>query len=222
MVDGKLFAVLTGDLVGSSRFEIETKRDDVLSVLKDSFKKVESPGIIASHFAIHRGDSFQGVLSRPEEALKTAIMIRTNLLSNPIEKNIRLDARIAIGLGKIEYLPRDKVGEGDGEAFRNSGMELDRMKKGERNLTIKTPWPETDKELQTECALLNALSHRWTREQAEAIMYQVQGYTQDEIAKQLKISQSAVFQRLRTGGSWAVQALLERFKEIIQYKAMNL
>ncbi|MDF1557764.1 MAG: SatD family protein [ANME-2 cluster archaeon] len=222
MSSEKIFAVLTGDLVGSSRFEIGTQRDDVLSILKDSFTKVESPDIIASHFAIHRGDSFQGVLSMPEEALKAAIMIRANLLSNPMEKNIRLDARIAIGLGKIEYLPEDKVGEGDGEAFRNSGMELDRMKKGERNLTIKTPWPQTDKELQTECALLNALIHRWTREQAEAIMYQVQGYTQEEIAKKLKISQSAVFQRLRTGGSWAVQAFLERFKAIVQYKGLDL
>lgn len=222
MTDGKIFAVLTGDLVGSSRFEIETKRDEVLSILKDSFRKVESPGIIASHFAIHRGDSFQGVLFSPEDALKAAIIIRTNLLSNPIEKNIRMDARIAIGLGKIEYLPEDTVGEGDGEAFRNSGMELDRMKKGERNITIKTPWTETDAELKTECALFNALSHRWTREQAEAILYQVHGYTQDEIAKKLNISQSAVFQRLRTGGSWAVQAFLERFKAIVQYKVENL
>jgi predicted DNA-binding protein YlxM (UPF0122 family) len=222
MVNGKIFAVLTGDLVGSSRFEIETQRDEVLSILKDSFSKVEPPDIIASHFAIHRGDSFQGVLFMPEEALKAAILIRANLLSHPIGKNIRLDARIAIGLGKIEYMPEDRVGEGDGEAFRNSGMELDGMKKGERNLTIKTPWPETDKELQTECALLNALIHRCTREQAEAIMYQVQGYTQEEIAKKLKISQSAVFQRLRTGGSWAVQAFLERFKEIIQYKVEDL
>ncbi|MCL7413041.1 MAG: SatD family protein [ANME-2 cluster archaeon] len=221
MTDGKIFAVLTGDLVGSSRFEIETKRDEVLSILKDSFKKVES-SIIASHFAIYRGDSFQGVLSSPEEALKAALIIRTNLLSNPIEKNIRMDARIAIGLGKIEYLPEDKVGEGDGEAFRNSGMELDRMKKRERNLTIKTPWPDIDTELQTECALFNALSHRWTREQAEAILYQVQGYTQDEIAKKLNISQSAVFQRLRTGGSWAVQIFLERFKAVIQYKVKDL
>lgn len=222
MVNKKIFAVLTGDLVGSSRFKLEKQRDEVLSILKDSFIKVESPDIIACHFAIHRGDSFQGVLSRPEEALKAAIIIRTNLLSRFLETKTRLDARIAIGIGKIDYLPENQVGEGDGEAFRNSGVELDKMKKGEQNLTIKTPWPEINKELQTESALINAIIYRWTKEQAEAIMYQIQGYTQEEIAKKLEISQSAVFQRLRTGGAWAVQAFLERYEAIIQYKVVDL
>ncbi|HUV83479.1 MAG TPA: SatD family protein [archaeon] len=221
MVKEKMFAVLTGDLIGSSRFNIEKQRDEVLSILKDSFNKIESPEITASHFAIHRGDSFQGVLSRPEEALKAAIIIRASLLSKPLEK-IRLDARIAIGMGKIDYFPVDQVGEGDGEAFRYSGMELDKMKKGERNLTIKTPWPEMNEELQTECALLNALIYRWTKEQAEAIMYQIQGYKQEEIAEKLEISQSAVFQRQRNGGAWAVQAFLERFKVMVKYKVVDL
>jgi predicted DNA-binding protein YlxM (UPF0122 family) len=218
----RIFAVLTGDLVGSSRFKIEKQRDEVLSILKDSFIKVESSDIIASSFAIHRGDSFQGVLSRPEQALKAAIIIRTNLLSRSLETKNRLDARIAIGIGKIDYLPGDKVGEGDGEAFRYSGMELDKMKKGEQNLTIKTPWPEINQELKTECALINAIIYRWTKEQARAILYQIQGYTQEEIAKELKISQSAVFQRLRTGGVWAVQAFLARYESMIQYKVVDL
>lgn len=222
MADKKIYAVLTGDLVGSSRFKLEKQREEVLSILKDSFDMIESPDIIASHFSIHRGDSFQGVLSKPEEALKVAIIIRANLLSKSGVKNNRLDARIAIGIGKIDYLPENQVGEGDGEAFRNSGIELDKMKKGARNLTIKTPWLETNKELQTECALFNALIHRRTNEQLEAIMYQVQGNTQKEIANILEISQSAVFQRLRNGGAWAVQAFLERFKEIIQYKVVDL
>lgn len=222
MANEKIFAVLTGDLVGSSRYKIDKQRDEVLSILKNSFNKIESPDIVASRFAIYRGDSFQGVLSRPEEALKAAIIIRANLLSKPFEKNIHLDARIAIGVGKIDYLPGDKVGEGDGEAFRSSGMELDKMKKRERNLTIKTPWPEINEELQTECALLNALIQRWTKEQAKAILYQIQGYTQEEIAKNLEISQSAVFQRLRTGGAWALQAFLRRYKGIIQYKVVDL
>jgi len=222
MVNDKIFAVLTGDLVGSSRFKTEEQRNEVLSILKDSFLKIKPSDIIASRFTIHRGDSFQGVLRSPEEALKAAIFIRASLLSNHLEKKKRLDARIAIGVGKIDYLPDDQVGEGDGEAFRNSGIELDKMKKGERCLTIKTPWTGINEELQINCALLDALIHRWTKEQAEATMYQIQGYTQEEIAKKLKISQSAVFQRLKGGGSWAIQLFLERYKMIVKYKVTNL
>jgi len=35
----------------------------------------------------------------------------------------------------------------------------------------------------------------------------------------LQISQPAVFQRLKTGGYWAVQAFLEHFEVIIQERA---
>jgi len=67
---------------------------------------------------IFRGDSFQGVLSRPDEALNAALIIRASLLSKFKGKRTRLDSRIAIGIGKIDYLPLDQAGEGDGEAFR--------------------------------------------------------------------------------------------------------
>lgn len=212
----KIYAVLTGDLIGYSKFKIE-EREKILSILKDSFIKIGS-NIIASPFRVYRGDSFQGVLSRPDDALTATIIIRANLLSAFKGKKSRLDARIAIGIGTIDYLPADQVGEGDGEAFRYSGMELDRMKKGEQNLIVKTPWSEIDEELRTECALLDALIQRWTKEQAEAILYQIRGSTQEEIAEILSISQPAVFQRLRTGGYWAIQTFLKRFKAMMQYK----
>jgi predicted DNA-binding protein YlxM (UPF0122 family) len=217
MDNRKIYAVLTGDLIGSSRFKIEEQRDEVLSILKDSLNKIESTDVIELPFTIHRGDSFQGVLSSPEEALKAAITIRASLLSTFKGKKGRLDTRIAIGIGRIEYLSRTQVGEGDGEAFRNSGMELDTMKKGERNLVIKTPWHDINEELKTECVLLDALIKRWTKEQSEAILYHIEGATQDEIAKKLNIKQSAVSQRLKTGSFRAVHEFLERYKAIIQY-----
>ncbi|HMB46255.1 MAG TPA: hypothetical protein VKL21_10575, partial [Candidatus Methanoperedens sp.] len=103
---------------------------------------------------------------------------------------------------------------------------------------VRTPWAEINEELRTECALLDALIQRWTKEQAEAILYQIQrpkfnvfpsiaqedlehskqGLTQVETAKILNISQSAVFQRLKIAGYWAVQVFLEHFKMIIQDK----
>jgi hypothetical protein len=241
METGKIYAVLTGDLIGSSRFRIQ-QREEVLSNLKDSFQEI-SPDFIASPFVIFRGDSFQGVLARPGEALKAALIIRASLLSKYKGKRTRLDARIAIGIGTIDYLPPDQAGEGDGEAFRNSGPELDKMKKGEQNLILRTPWAEINEELRTECALLDVLIQRLTKEQAEAIVYQLQKkfvvgttspqhkdlksqyqvliheiITQEDIAKILNISQSALSQRLKTGGFWAIQVFLERFKVIIQNK----
>jgi len=215
----KIYAVLTGDLVGYSRYKTKDRKE-VLLHLKDSFRKLP-PDITASKFWVFRGDSFQGILSRPEEALEAALIIRSSLMSRYKGKSSRLDARIAIGLGTVDYLPR-KVGEGDGEAFRNSGMELDGMKKSGKNLIIKTPWKELNDELRTECALLDAVIDRWTREQAEAIMYQIMGSTQEEIARKLKISQPAVFHRLRTCGYRAIQEFLLRYKDAVKYKIGDL
>lgn len=219
MPNKKIYAVLTGDLVGYSRYKPKDRKE-VLLHLKDSFKKLPLD-ITASKFWVFRGDSFQGILSRPEEALKAALIIRSSLVSRYKGKRSRLDARIAIGIGTVDYLPR-RVGEGDGEAFRNSGMELDGMKKSEKNLIVKTPWKELNDELSTECALLDAVIERWTKEQAEAIMYQIMGLTQEEIARILKISQPAVFHRLRTCGSRAVQEFLKRYKDAIKYNVGDL
>lgn len=128
------------------------------------------------------------------------------------------------------------------------------MKKGGQNLIIRTPWSEINEELRTECALFDALIQRWTKEQAEAILFQIlfqiqepelfllkiaamahdighatahedlqrSKQTQKGIAKILSISQPALSQRLKTGGYWAVQAFLERFKMIIQGKVREV
>ena len=219
MPNKKIYAVLTGDLVGYSRYKTKDRKE-VLLHLKDSFKKLPLDST-ASKFWVFRGDSFQGILSRPEEALKAALTIRSFLVSRYKGKRSRLDARIAIGIGTIDYLPR-RVGEGDGEAFRNSGMELDGMKKSEKNLIVKTPWKERNDELITECALLDAVIERWTKEQAEAIMYQIMGLTQEEMARILRISQPAVFHRLRTCGSRAVQEFLMRYEAAVKYNVEDL
>ncbi len=219
MSEGKIYAVLTGDLIGYSRFNPKD-REKVLWILTAAFGKVP-PGMIASKFHIFRGDSFQGVLSMPDEALLAALIIRSGLISGSIGKSHRIDTRIAIGLGTIDRLGK-RPGEGDGEAFRNSGKGLDGMKKGDHNITALTPWKELNNELRAECALLDALIMRWSREQAEAVMYHIMGQTQEEIARSLDISQPAVFQRLRTGGMKAVQEFLQRYRETIKYNAGDL
>lgn len=219
MNEGKIYAVLTGDLIGYSRFKPKD-REKVLWILTAAFGKLPHD-MIASKFHIFRGDSFQGVLSMPDEALLAALIIRSGLISGFSGKSHRIDTRIAIGLGTIDSLGKI-AGEGDGEAFRNSGKGLDSMKKGDHNITALTPWKELNNELRAECALLDALIMRWSKEQAEAVMYHIMGQTQEEIARSLNISQPAVFQRLKTGGMRAVQEFLQRYRETIKYNTGNL
>jgi hypothetical protein len=212
-----LYAVITGDIVGSSKLTIK-QRVHFLEILKTSFTNIEKifPGIIRSPFEIHRGDSFQGVLSGPENALSVSIIIRVNLRESFKTQRRRkaLDARIAIGIGSIDFLPNGRGTEGDGEAFRLSGPVLDEMK-GDRRLIIRTPQESIHEELDTECALLDALINKWSIEQVQAILCQIRGLTQKETAKELYISQPAVLLRLKGAGSWAYELFLERYNQLI-------
>lgn len=212
-----LYAVITGDIVGSSKFSI-SQRSQLLSVLKDSFGTIEKvfPGTIHAPFEIHRGDSFQGVLSNPEIALSAALVIRAVLrgMGSVQSRRKAWDARMAVGIGSIDFLPDGRGTEGDGEAFRHSGPVLDKMK-GDRRLLIRTPWDSVNAEFETACALLDAIIHRWSGEQAMAIFCQIVGLTQESTAKRLGISQPAVRLRLQGAGGWAIDEFLKRYKRRI-------
>jgi len=211
------YAVITGDIVRSSDIDSDERRH-LLDLLKDSFASVEEifPGILHSPFEIHRGDSFQSVLIRPEQALGAAIIIRIKLRGGFLTpKGLKkIDARMAIGIGTVDFLPDGHGGEGEGEAFRLSGPYLDRMK-GDRRLSINTPQKEVNAELDTECNLFDVLINKWTKEQAQVILLQIRKFTQEISATELQISQPAVRLRLKGAGGWAVEKFLQRYTHLV-------
>lgn len=219
MSNRELYAVVTGDIVGSSRLN-PSQRSLLLSVLKSSFKIIEDIRptlvLVRSPFEIHRGDSFQGVLSKPELALHAVIIIRANLryAFETKQRRYALDTRIAVGIGQIDFLPAGRGPEGDGEAFQSSGPILDTMK-GDQRLLICTPWQAINAELDVECALFDALVNRWSAEQAQAILGQIRGLTQERAAEEFGISQPAVRQRLKSAGGRAVEELCRRYEQLI-------
>jgi hypothetical protein len=234
MLNKTLYAVITGDLVGSSKFEID-EREAIVSILKGIFHQIPS-WYFRAPFKIFRGDSFQGVLENPEDALTISVFIRAGLLSKYGSSRHRLDARLSIGVGTVDYLSRDNPGEGDGAAFRSSGLGLDAMNEDRRRLSFSTPWKCVDDELSVECSLLDAIINRWTPEQAEIVQLRtnfpgkpdhqaVQNkrslVTQREIASKLGISQSAVVQRLDNAGHRAVDDFIQRYGVLIKENIIN-
>lgn len=212
-----LWAVLTGDIVGYSRTE-RSQRRRIVDALKASLQQVDAvlPSQAGFRFQMYRGDSFQGVMGEPQSALRAAVLIRAGLRSKvrPVRRRLAPDCRIAIGIGAIDSPPRKAVSEGDGEAFRRSGPALDSMK-GDRRLLVNSPWPEVDRELAAECALLDLLVGRWSPQQAEAMIAHLRGVTQADTAKMMGISQPAVVSRLKAAGGSAVEGLCERYEYVV-------
>ncbi|WP_214084013.1 SatD family protein [Methanoculleus sp.] len=216
MTEGRVYAVLTGDLVRSREIK-NAYGEECMRRLKDALAEI-GKGYTAP-FSIFRGDSFQGVSSNPEEALEDVILLRLKLIAGFDRDNsaLRLDARIAIGVGTVRYLPGDgSAGEGDGEAFRLSGLELDAMKKAGRGIIVTTPWEDVNTALLIFCDVLDRMLDGYTKRQAEAVMLTLAGLTQKEIGDRVGTSQSAVSYRLRGTGYDIIQKIIEWYRSQIR------
>ncbi|MXV52150.1 hypothetical protein GS399_14320 [Pedobacter sp. HMF7647] len=183
--------VITGDLTGFTKLKDTSRRK-----LTEQTKKLfaiwqEHPG----YAEIFRGDSFQLLFSDVETALKRMIQIRCWFIkSSPDQQKPVLDAKMAIGLGAVDYIGTT-VHDSDGEAFHLSGRSFDALD-GEK-LKIITANTELNRQLDVITNLMNLVIESWTTGQAAVIFEIIENKTQQQIAKELGIGQSAVNNRIR-------------------------
>ena len=234
----KTYAVITGDVIGSTQMS-KTGSATWMEYLKDSLIYVGNNYKIA--FSVVRGDSFQGLTEQPGSALKDAVVLRLKLISSFEEslKQPRLDARVAIGLGKVESSPdkSSRIGEMGGEAFEYSGILLDSLKqiagypeylkrsiparilqKGRVSLAIGSPWQDLNDEMNIYCLMIDRLISKWTKKECAAVMYRIQGYQLSEIGDKLGIGTSAVARRLEKTDYDLVELIIQRYSRVIKSK----
>jgi len=245
MRNSEYYAVLTGDIIGSTVYHQVTKKS-LGEPIKSAFRIVETwkKQLIYSPVQIYRGDSFQAVLNDPADALRTAIIIRAALRSFaivPLPARL-LDCRIAIGIGKTDLaklyqyqnkydqaknilLKNIQINDTDttvnddtsnwlGKAFTYSGALLD-DKKSRRNLMVHTPWSNINSELEMEFDLLDLIIENWGYGRSEVMKYRIQGLKQEDISKELNVSQPAVNRRLKGAGDQVIDSLCRRFEQLI-------
>lgn len=172
------YAVLTGDVVGSSKLDDATRR-----LLPDALKKASKAArslfgnTIPLDADIFRGDSWQLVVSDAKLGLRVALFFRAHLRGN--SPGIGLDTRISIGIGQIKFLPKQQVSQGDGPAFRESGKMLESMPKS-RRLALSIADSEMPGVVSV-VALIDVLMVRWTEKQALAVVGALRHLKQEEI-----------------------------------------
>ena len=186
-----------------------------------------------SEYETYRGDSLQCAATSPENALRIALMIRSFLKAyTPAtgQKMIKrkkkslikgyfttsFDIRLAIGIGKADFINKKKITSSDGEAFRLSGNTLDKLKQTTQKLAVKTYNKNFNQQTEPAILLLDGLIQKWTQNQAELVYYKLQNKKEDEISRLLGISQSAVNQRTKTAQWHAIEKLIEYFESTIQ------
>lgn len=195
-------AVLTGDIIRSTDLS-PRRREQLQDTLSNAFDKITG-SLYQFRVEQFRGDSFQGVCPRAEEGLKALMFLQALLRQQDF------GVRISLGLGEVGY-EGDSILTSDGSAFQRSGPALDELKKKNQPVAVTGPSESFNKEWKVHALSLGYLLQRWTIPQAEAVLAQLQGLTQEESARVLQIKQPAVQQRLQAAGWNVMDAILERF-----------
>ncbi len=215
-----MIAVISADLLSSSSYPKDLL-EKVIITLNKEFESIQKTSEEDSGFRIFRGDSFQGVVHEPSEALTLALLFKTainrlhlkGINGNKAFKR-EADLRMAIGIGTYDF-KRESILESNGEAFQFSGRTLDEMKKENRKLKLKTSDDNLNEEFNTSFFLFDTLSDKWSTASAEVIYYLLKGFKETEIADELGISQSAVNQRKKAAGWDAIEVLIARYQKVI-------
>ncbi len=212
----KPYAVLTGDVVGSSRLSSSDRRAMQAAMLLTSRAISEELGdVVAAPPEIFRGDGWQILVEKPAAALRVALYFRADLRSRM--ESHQFDTRVAIAIGRVDFVPEAGILQGDGEAFRLSGGTLESMKKrgGMRLVAADRP---AERGLDVVVQLIDALASKWSDKQARAITGALRGLKQAEIAESWSpkpISQQAVAQHLDRS-SWAsIEVGLAYFEGVV-------
>ena len=202
-----IHAVLTGDIVNSTLLGA-----DLEELLLKELKQALSPYLIE----FYRGDSFQAYLKDPEGALRVALLCRALAISLTAteEQPALADIRISIGIGPVA-LPVRAPGTARGEAFLLSGRGLDEIQKTERRLSISSGSAMADIGFGVMADYLDTIYRKMTAKQAAAIIWLLEGVTQQEAAAKLNKSKSTVSQ-LAAAGSWnEIERILQQFEMLI-------
>lgn len=201
-------AVISGDMVGST--VITTAARKKLQKALDNFYNQAVEQWADLNMQQYRGDSIQAMLTtHAYAALRIALILQSSL------KKEKFNIRLAIGMGEISYRSRNII-TSDGSAFRASGPYLDELRKSSEVISIAGEDANFTGEWQAHSISLDYIIQRWTAQQAEAVHWQLQGLTQQQMAKKLKIRQPSVHQRLQGAGWPVVQKILQRFESVIQ------
>lgn len=182
--------VITGDITGFTKVPSDHRKK-----LVQSIQNLITSWVNAKQAQIFRGDSFQILFSDAPEALRRSIQLRCWFKKNPVSENKMLDARMAIGVGQVAYHGKSVL-DSDGEAFHISGRSFDVLDADEY-IKIVTPDAVLNDQLNVICKLMDIIISGWTSNQAEVIFLVLEEKTQQQIADELQVAQSAINNRIK-------------------------
>ena len=196
-------AIITGDIINSGGYN----STEWMAKLKSCLGQW---GDTPSTWEIYRGDEIQLRINN-KDALFAAIQLKALI------KSIKgLDIRMGIGVGSETYIGAG-VSESNGTAYQRSGRTLEALKENKVNLMIRTANETYDKTMNLMLKLASDFMDEWSPVSAEMVFLSLSNpdESQQNLAEQLNIRQSAISQRKKRARLDLVQELLVYYEQTI-------
>ena len=204
----KLYSVITGDIVKSSKLPLD-KHKLLVKVMRNCSKEISKifPDSLKYKPELFRGDSWQVLIKKPELALSIALFYRAYLRAKMQLSSI--DARMAISIGTVDFI---ESSFGVGDAYKISGKALD--KKGKRKIKFVSDILPNSDVIDLLIQNTDFISARWTSKQCKIVLLALQNRDQKAIASRLRISQQAVSKQIDASGWMIVYDNVAYFKNV--------
>ena len=198
-------AVLTGDIIGSTRLAPEAL-EGAMRALGDAAHEIAGWAGTATRFTRARGDGWQMVLTEPRLSLRAALFLRASLRRTG--KGMATRVSVAHGAGTIPET--GDLNGANGAAFVLSGRGLDQMARG-HELALAGDMPGAAAAVGI---LADVQSRRWSVAQARvlALLFAPDAASQTEVAQGLGMSRQAVAKLGAFRGQGAMLAAIEAWE----------
>lgn len=227
--------VLSGDIVSSTGLNSRDRKliEKKLNVL---FKELKSQ--FNTYSRIIKGDYLECVVPNPAEGLRVALIVKCLIKSIPVKlKDYKKDKsrvkqfiihgiRIAIGYGGLSrYQPQKGIIDGDAIYFSGRAISGTSTHDKERIVIKNTLFFASNEEklnanFTAILALIDVLMSKATARQCEVLYQKLMGLSEDEIAKNMDIGQSAVNQHSTSAGWNAIEEAVEYFEKVLTGKSV--
>ncbi|MEM7478193.1 MAG: hypothetical protein AAF483_24670 [Planctomycetota bacterium] len=207
-----VYAVLTGDLIGSTDLETAS-REEARNLLFRSISSLDSwcskKKVVRGKPEIFRGDQWQTLLSQPKFAFRAAVYLRAKLIATGC------DTRISIAIGAADRISRTSISRSDGDVFVRSGHGLDEMKTdSELAISLPQTMQDSGRWLLAIAELSGAILGGWKQRQAEVVSLAIdpQDLNQQELGKRLKTTHQSVSKTLKAARWDALEVAIKSFE----------
>lgn len=205
MQTDKKYIVVIGDIISSRKVE---KRNDLQKKLLEVFNDLNASDdehYLVSPYTITLGDEFQAVYKKADDLFLDSISI--------LEKAYPQTIRFSFGIGEISTeLNREQSIGMDGRAFYLAREGIERLKEQRGNFKFSIHGledPEMEKLYNNFLFIFSNLLEGWHRNRYFILRSSMAGKAVKEIAKEVKLTETAVYMNIYDGNIREIINILE-------------